>query len=317
MATQVGTMPVPLARNNNESSPGIIGQIVTLITQPVTFFHNLPQNRQWVWVAVLILIIFGFAASNQVQSETTASSTQTTSGFDLSLLQSDASATTSTSSSTQSTTSDSTDTNTLLMTALLAAGSILVMWGGQTILLCVIPMLRGYPPHIGRNLQIAVWASLPLALMLGLRQLYFAAGGAGGSTGLSLLLEQWDGYATLPEATQSVLAVFMSNVTVFWLWSLMLLYFGARHALNGRRWSVLLVLVIWVATASIVPALVSEPVTTIAPRGTTTAVEQTSTSTTTNSTTTNSGQSGAGNTFPGDMSGGGMPPSGGGAPPGG
>ena len=181
-------------------------------------------------------------------------------------------------------------------------------------LLCLVPMLRSYPPNIARSLQIAVWASLPLALMLGLRQFCFAAGGTGGSTGLSLILEQWDVYGTLPEVVKRVLAVFMSNLTLFGLWSLLLLYFGARYALNGRRWSVILVLLMWIAAATVVPAMISEPVTTIAPR-TTTAVEQNDSSTTTDQTDSNASQGTTGGMFPGGgMPSGGMPPSGGGFP---
>jgi hypothetical protein len=301
-------MAAPPTRNS-QPSQGIFGHLTALLIHPAAFFRRMPQNHQWLWVAVLVLVIFGLAASNQAQSDAAASDTQQTQGFDISLLQDDTAQTSDTAATVTTQTTDSAVTNTTLMAALLAACGVLVMWAGQTVLLCLIPMLRNRPPNLARTLQIAVWASLPLALMLGLRQLYFAAGGTGGSTGLSLLLEQWDGYSALPSVAQSVLAIFMSNVSLFWLWSLALLYLGARYTLNGRRWSATLVLAMWIAAATIVPAVVSEPVTTTAPR-TTTAVEETD-ATSTDGASTSSSQSGPAGIFPG-----GMPPDGG-MPPGG
>jgi uncharacterized membrane protein YgcG len=317
VASQARAAPAALTQNNHRPSSGIIGQIINLVTRPALFFHHIPQTRQWLWAAVLILVIFGYAASNQTQSSTETSSTTTNAqGFDLSLLQIDPTTDAETlgAAAANSQTTDS-STNATLTSALLAACGVLVMWAGQSALLCLVPMLRGHPPNIGRSLQIAVWASLPLALMLGLRQLYFTAGGTGGSVGFSLLLEQWDTYDTLPETVQRILAVFTSNITLFWLWSLVLLYFGARYALHGRRWSIILVLLMWITASTVVPALLSEPVTTTAPRVVSTETEQSDTTSTEED--TNQSQFGLGGM--GGM--GGMPsgemPSGGGAPPGG
>lgn len=208
------------------------------------------------------------------------------------------------------------------MTALLAASSAVVMWAGESIVLALVTMLRGYKPQLGKNLQIAVWASLPLALMLVLRMIHFSTGGTGGTLGLSLLLSQWSGYSALPELAQNVLAVLMSNLTLFWLWSLLLLYFGARYALGGKRWAVAIVIALWIIAASVVPALTSEPQTSIS------AMQSTGT-TQTQSATTQSSSGATGTTTTqqqqnfGTNSGtfqGGTPPTGGpqgGAPPGG
>jgi hypothetical protein len=273
----------------------------------------MPQSRHWLWIAGLVLVIFGLAASNQAQSDTTTSDTSQTQGFDLTLLQENTAAQTtdvSTQAAATQTTDDSADTNTALMSALLAACGVLAMWAGQTMLLCLIPMLGGHRPRMGRSLQIAVWASLPLALMLGLRQIYFAAGGTGGAVGLSLLLEEWSGYAALSSGAQRLLAAFMSNISLFWLWNLLLLYCGARYTLGGKYWAATLVTLIWIAAAPAVTALVSEPVTTVSPRTTTLTVEPLSTDESDSSSTISQ---------PFDMGGGfpgGEPPAGG-MPPGG
>jgi len=146
---------------------------------------------------------------------------------------------------------------------------------------------------------------------------YFAAGGTGGAVGLSLLMEEWDGYADLSRGAQRLLEAFLSTVSLFWLWSLLLLYCGARYALNGRRWVAALVVLIWIVAVPSVTALVSEPVTTVSPRASTNTTSTSSSSDDSSSTT------GTTVTQPMDMGGsfmggsqmggqGGQPPSGGG-----
>ncbi len=337
MATQIQTMPAPLMLPD-ESSGGIISQFGKLFLQPKTFFRHMPTGRQWLAAAIIVMLIAGFTATTQTQSSTASTSTTAAStgasGFDLSML--DATATTSSGTASiataaaNATTTSSTDSDTTLMNALLAASGVLAMWGGQTVFLALVSMLRGYAPQLGRSFQIAVWASLPLALMLTLRYAHYANGGSGGSLGLSMLLDSWSGYDQLPELVQKILAVFTSNLTLFWLWNLILLYLGARYALNGRFFAVALVVALWITAATVVPALVSTPTTTSAPRqtSTTTQTQQSTTSGRTNNsgatsgigtgTTTQGGQAGGGGNFPGGGGGGNFPGGGGGgAPPGG
>jgi hypothetical protein len=96
-----------------------------------------------------------------------------------------------------------------------------------------------------------------LALMLVFQQIYYGMGGDAGRPGLSLLLDKWAGYATLPAFSQSVLMTLASNFTLFWLWSLVLLYLGGRYVLNGRRSAVMLIVVVWVVISIVLPALTS------------------------------------------------------------
>ncbi len=308
MASKAQAIPAPVARVSR-SSPGIIHQVATLLLQPRAFFRRMPQSRQWLWIAALILIIFGLAASNQVQSGTSTSTTTQDQGFNVAMLADDTAATTTTASTPTATTTTtdtgSTGTNTALMSALQAACGVLALWAGQAILLGLVPMQAGRRPKLGRNLQIAIWASLPLALMLGLRQIYFAAGGTGGTVGLALLLEKWSGYADLSSGAQRLLAALMSNISLFWLWSLVLLYCGARYTLGGKYWVATLLIAIWIAVVPAVTVLVSDPVTTVAPR--TTTSDTTNTSSSDNS---SSGTSSTTTTSPMMDMGGGQPPSG-------
>lgn len=316
-ATQARGLSVPLTPPS-ASSGSFITQVTRLLFQPAAFFRALPGGSQWLLAALLVLAITGYTATTQVQSSTSTSSSTTTSStsFDLSLLDESASQSQNQSQNQSAPTAPQTSTNTTsaasttitsdttLMTALIAASGMLVMWLGQTILLTLVPMMRGYPPRVGRSFQIAVWASLPLALMLVLRAIHYSTGGTGGALGLSLLLDDWSGYTTLTTYGQRVAAVFMSNLTLFWLWDLVLLYLGARYALNGRPITVFVIVALWIVAATTIPALVSEPETRTAPRQTTSVTTTTTNDTSSSTTTTQTQQM-----FPGggDFSSGGFP----------
>lgn len=215
-----------------------------------------------------------------------------------------------------------TDSSSPTVLVLFAVGGLLATWFGQALLLSLVPMLNGYAPSLGRGFQLAVWASLPFAVMLILRQVNFSAGGTGGSIGLSALLSQWSDFNKLGELAQRIITTFMSNLTLFWLWNLALLYMGARFALKGSRLSAILIICAWIVTSSIVPALITNPVTSVAPKATTTVSTQqnTNTTTTTNNTASTTQMGGdfmaSGGMSSGGNFAGGAPPSGGGAPPG-
>lgn len=99
------------------------------------------------------------------------------------------------------------------------------------------------------NLQIAVWASTPLALMAGLQLLYLNAGGVVGQPGISGMFAE---SPNLSPFIRSLTHSLTAQVTVFWIWSLILLYMGARYTLNGRWWACLLAVVMWVGQAVMV-----------------------------------------------------------------
>ncbi|MCA9891994.1 MAG: hypothetical protein KC615_03375 [Anaerolineae bacterium] len=265
------------------------------------------------------------SSTRQSRSSTSADSTDSTTtagtgGFDLSLF--DASSTEMAALvQTDTATSEALSTDEALMNALLAASGILVIWIGQTVLLSLVSMFRGQSPQIAKSFQIAVWASLPLALMLILRYVHFATGGSGGELGLSLLLNNWAGFSELPEFIQRITAVFFSNLTLFWLWNILLLYLGARYALGGRRFIAVPLVALWIIGSTLIPAIVTEPTNEIAPReivSTSVSTSDDSSSTTSSTTTTTQSQqlfSGGSSSSSGFPSGNFSPPSGG--PPGG
>jgi hypothetical protein len=244
----------------------MIGNVTAVLLQPVVFFRSLPASRHWIWVGLLMLIVTGFSAVNQPALEDAIPPGEAPAielppgamspgggsmggidgGFiapnDPSLAQTGAPAP---------------DVSKTVMTALLAATGVLVAWFIQALVLSEVTLINGTRPGFGLNLQIAIWASVPLALMLVIQQLYFAAGGKPGMMGISLVLERWAGFQTLPAFSQTVLTTVASNFTLFWLWNLGLLYIGGRIALSGKRAAVTLVVVAWVLISVLVPALTS------------------------------------------------------------
>lgn len=253
------------------------GQVWNVALQPNTFFLALPQtpthSRQWFWVAILILALNGFSAVRQESILSGAGSSadpfsQSTdfSGGDFSSggpgggltqpggfpggLPSDF----GTPPDTGSPTSGS-DVSSTWVTALISATTILIGWFVLALILCEVPLFNGVRPNYGQNLQIAIWTTVPLGVMAGLQVIYIAATGTVGASGVSGLLEVWKGYNDLSPLMRSIVLSLTSRLTIFWIWSLVLIFIGARQALNGKVWAVLLVVIIWVAVVVMVPVI--------------------------------------------------------------
>jgi hypothetical protein len=252
--------------------------------QPNNFFLALPQapssSRQWFWVALLILALNGFSA---VRQEALASGTG--SGGDIAPItqnspgdfssnpggnfpsspgggipskaggfpsSSGGDPSTSVPSDSSGGTSDITST---WVTALISASTILVGWFVLAVILCEVPLFNGVRPSFSQNLQIAIWTTVPLGIMAGLQVIYLAAGGKGGADGISGLLTAWKGYNDLSPMLRSIVLSLTSRLTIFCVWTLILIYIGGRQALNGKSWAVVLVVVVWVLILVLVPVV--------------------------------------------------------------
>lgn len=253
----------------NRRPRSLWGNITSALLQPIVFYRAFPASRQWMWVAAIILLLYGFSAVNQpaadqasAQNVEVAPPVFSDSGGGMSIQPGieggfipppDVGVPTEP--------PQTPNVSRTVMTALLAAGGVVLAWCIQALILSEVSLINGVRPSFGRNLQIAVWATVPLGLMLLIQQIYFAAGGEAGQMGLSLLLERWAGFATLPAFSRAVLTILATNFTLFWLWSLVLLYLGGRYVLNGKRTAVLLVVVIWVIISVLVPSLTSPTLT--------------------------------------------------------
>lgn len=199
----------------------------TLLLRPIEFFRTLPayaDTRHWVFAALLTIALVSLSA---VQRNT--------------LLNPPA------------------ETSTTLFNwniALITASSFLVSWFVQAVLLSLASLLSGSAPRFGLNLQIAIWAVLPLGLMAGLQLLYYNAGGVVGADGISGLVAEIPGYDEFSLFAQAVVMTLAAQVTIFWLWNLILLYLGARYALDGAWLASAFIVVAWVLVLVLVPVVI-------------------------------------------------------------
>ncbi len=264
----------------------VLGQVWSVALQPNNFFLALPQapssSRQWFWVALLILALNGFSA---VRQEALANGTG--GGGDIAPITQDNPGAFPISPgggiSTQpggfpggagvdlgsgvptDTGGAPSDITSTWVTALISATTILVGWFVLALILCEVPLFNGVRPSFSQNLQIAIWTTVPLGVMAGLQVIYLAAGGKVGAGGISGLLDYWKSYNDLSPIIRSILLSLTSRLTVFWVWSLVLIYIGGRMALNGKSWAVALVVVVWVLILVFIPVLtgaISAPVVT-------------------------------------------------------
>lgn len=142
------------------------------------------------------------------------------------------------------------------ITALTAAVGVLLGWFALAGILLIVPMLRGRAPQFSTGLQIAIWATLPLAIMVLVQFVYQALGGTiGAQMGVTVLLNRWDGFAALPSASQALLTSLASQITIFSVWSVIMVYAGARTALRGSRAAALIAIILWITVAAIAPSV--------------------------------------------------------------
>ncbi len=263
--------PQDVTRRRNH---GLVGHLSTLLLQPRLFFHTFPETRHWLIVAALSLIVVGYLAVQDSPSAGAAAPPAGMPGPGAAPL------TGMPGPGMMSLTFDTggdpfgaplpvdpsggfggggtptaTDTTSQVTTAVTAGALIVGLWGAQALLLLLVPMLNGRAPSFSRGFQVAVWASVPLVLMLIVQAVYHSAGGVGDAPGVSALLTRWDEYEMQSADVQWLLMSAASQVTIWRLWALGLLYLGAREALHGHRLSVLLVCALWIGIAVVAPVM--------------------------------------------------------------
>lgn len=271
MATRMGDKQIQTINNRDyalarRSRPrGLVGQMGMVLLEPGAFFHALPYadgSRQWVWAALLILALVGISAVRQdallngddtnlaalsantsVPMDPFASSGPFGGGGQLPAVP------------TEPVAPSQPDVSATWTIALIAGSGVVLGWFILAVMLCEVSLFNGVAPRLGSNFQIAIWTSVPLGLMAALQLLFYAAGGTVGEPGISGLLGQWDGYAGLPAFIKSLTLSFASHLTLFWLWSVILIYIAGRRALNGKTWAVALVVVAWVVVVVVAPVL--------------------------------------------------------------
>lgn len=260
----------------NSRPRSLWSQIGMVLLQPGRFFRTLPtlpDSRQWVWAALLILVLVGFSAVQADSHAPAPTDGQPAEGGFRPVpgdpFEGDVSGGVAVSGGGfgpveggpvegpvgpgagggEGESSPSDDWT----TALIAASNIVAVWLIAIVLLAVVSLLRGIPPQWGHNVQIAVWASVPLGLMAALQLVYFFAGGTSGEPGMAGLLSEWDAYADLAESQQALVLSFASRLTLFSAWALALVYVGGRQTLRGPWLAVTLTVLALVALIVAIP----------------------------------------------------------------
>lgn len=265
-------------------SAGLVSNLSTLLFQPRLFFYTLPETRHWIIIAALSLLLVSYNGIRATQTTVVATDG---SGFvdpfvsgEGASLEGDFGAfgggnglfgggevpiddpfaapipgeegvvdggvTNGVAS---------VDTTSQVTIGVRSGAWLVGIWFLQAILLMVVSLFNGKSPSLGKGLQIAVWSSVPLILMLIIQMVFHSAGGVGGAPGLSAALPKLDFYAQLDGDTQWLLTSAASQITLWSLWSLLLLYFGTRDALRGKLLLCLFVVFIWIGVAIAVPVL--------------------------------------------------------------
>ena len=250
---------------------GLVSQVTMVLVRPGEFFDSLAimrGSRQWVWIAAVVLVVVGLSAVRYQSASKQVADGDQVLGGDLSGVPVDPfggggvvvesgldTGFPDAGVPSGGAASSGEDVTGNWTTALIASSNVLVAWGILAVLFGVVSLMNGRAPRFGHNVQVAVWASVPLGLMAGLQMIYFLMGGSAGASGLSGLLAEWSGYSSLSEPAQRMAVSAAERLTLFSLWALALAYIGGRHALRGRWWVVLPVVVAWAAIIVVLPVL--------------------------------------------------------------
>jgi len=222
-------------------SQGLRAQMQQVILHPVAFFKGLsqetPETRTWLWAALLILVLVGYAT---VQS----GDVSTASGVPV--------------STTAITPTNTNNVQADLVTGLTAAALLVVAWLAQATLMIPIRLINQKPPQFARQLKIAIWASVPLALIALLRLALFAIGLESGYQGISGIFvrypDLWN-WENLSPPMQIFILQIASHLTIFSLWNAILLYLGIKDGIACSRWSAWLFLAMWIIALLLIPTV--------------------------------------------------------------
>lgn len=251
---------------------GLFGQVSTVIFQPAKFFAEMPRiqdNRQWAWVGLLLLIILGLNVVQQHEADT-ASPTDggmidpMMGGMGMDMMGDPFMGDPFMSPDMgigggESSADSAINTSTKWEMALVAGAGMVFIWFAQAVVLSQVSLFKGRAPVWSDNLQIVIWAAVPLGLMALFQMFFRWTGGEIGQAGLSGLLIERAFYQEANPFLQSVLKALASNLTLFWVWSMVLIYVGARHVLGGQPIASALAVVMWVVVLVAIPPIINPP----------------------------------------------------------
>lgn len=259
-------MSTPARRSTTEivlrSRPrGLLGHIRMVLLQPVLFFRVLsvpqPESRVWLWAAILILFLIGASGVRQAEMSSPAPPDEGIVGgpppFEGMPGGGPPFEGAPPNIGGESPAANSPDAADTIITGMVAASGLFFGWFALSLLLSFVSLVRGLPPPFGINLQVAIWASLPFAIMAGVQLLYYSNGGKVGAQGLSGLVKDIQGFDAFAPFLRDVIYAALAQLTFFGLWMIVLIYLGARYALRGGRAAAFFVTLIWAFFAVFAP----------------------------------------------------------------
>jgi hypothetical protein len=198
--------------------------------QPRLFFRMQREatSQHWLLAALIILVLVSASAIRQQQFASGLDSVPAVEGA-------------------------SPDTSLTWKPALTASSQMILNWISLSAILIIVSLSQSIRPRFDQNLRVVIWASMPFGLMAALQLLYYSSGGHPGNPGLSGLINDLPSFQALPSTLQMLVQSFSAQLTIFWLWNLILLYLGARYTLGGMRVMIALVLGLWVAWLVLLP----------------------------------------------------------------
>jgi hypothetical protein len=229
--------PIPMKQPR-----GLLGQIRLAIIQPRTFFSTLASSTSQNWFLVAILIL-GAVGASAIRQQELANPNATIGSPSVQLPDSPESGVPA-------------DVSMTWRPALLASSRIVLNWLFLSAVLMIVPLSRGVRPQFGANLRMVIWAYLPLGLMAILQLFFYATGGQPGNPGLSGMVKAPSASSSLPMISTELLRSAAQHLTIFNLWTICLVYLGARHMLKGSSILIIVLIVLWCASIIMLPVAV-------------------------------------------------------------
>lgn len=218
---------------SRRKSKGFFAESQELLLRPFAFFERLPEqgdSRTWLFAAALILVLVGYSAVQQsapMLDEFAGNPVQQQ-----------------------------------VIAGLMAASRLLLAWLVQALLLLALSILSRKNPRFSLNLHIAIWSSLPYAILSIIQIAYLWAGGPIGGTGLAPLMSEILPYDALTSPLGIILLQAAQHLTLFSLWNLALLCIAALVSLRAKPLFLFVIILVWILLLLLVPsffAILSQP----------------------------------------------------------
>lgn len=214
--------------SSRRKAKGFFAESQELLLRPIAFFERLPEqgdSRTWLFAACLILFLVGYSAVQQIAP--------TLDEFSANPVQQQ------------------------VIAGLMAASRLLIAWLVQALLLLALSILSRKQARFALNLHIAIWSSLPYAILAIIQIAYLWAGGPIGGTGLAPLISEILPYEQSSSPLGIILLQAAQHLTLFSFWNLALICIGAMVSLRAKAFILVIVILVWILLVLLVPTFIT------------------------------------------------------------